>query len=86
MPYVVKGMDISFSGLLTSAVSLLRKKKYADIEVFVNENQLLRYTDSYKVIIELWDKTVQKAKEYLSACPCTRFRHATSSGPRLSDL
>ena len=29
MPYVVKGMDISFSGLLTSAVSLLRKKKYA---------------------------------------------------------
>ena len=28
MPYIVKGMDVSFSGLLTSAVALLRQKKY----------------------------------------------------------
>ena len=28
MPYIVKGMDVSFSGLLTSAVTLLRQKKY----------------------------------------------------------
>jgi universal protein Kae1 len=28
LPYVVKGMDLSFSGLLTSAISLLHKEKY----------------------------------------------------------
>jgi universal protein Kae1 len=28
MPYVVKGMDISFSGLLTAAISLLNQRKY----------------------------------------------------------
>jgi N6-L-threonylcarbamoyladenine synthase/protein kinase Bud32 len=29
LPYVVKGMDLSFSGLLTAAVQLLRSEKYA---------------------------------------------------------
>jgi len=29
LPYTVKGMDLSFSGLLTAAVSLLREKKVA---------------------------------------------------------
>ncbi len=28
LPYTVKGMDLSFSGLLTAAVSLLREKKF----------------------------------------------------------
>jgi glycoprotease/Kae1 family metallohydrolase len=28
LPYIVKGMDLSFSGLLTAAVSLLREKKF----------------------------------------------------------
>lgn len=28
LPYVVKGMDLSFSGLLTAAIYLLHKKKY----------------------------------------------------------
>ncbi len=28
LPYVVKGMDMSFSGLLTAAINLLRKRKY----------------------------------------------------------
>ena len=28
MPYVVKGMDVSFSGLLTAAIGLLNQKKY----------------------------------------------------------
>ncbi|MEM2104196.1 MAG: KEOPS complex N(6)-L-threonylcarbamoyladenine synthase Kae1 [Candidatus Bathyarchaeia archaeon] len=28
LPYIVKGMDMSFSGLLTAAVNMLRKEKY----------------------------------------------------------
>jgi len=40
MPYVVKGMDVSFSGLLTAAIGLLHQKKYRlqDLCYSIQEN------------------------------------------------
>jgi len=40
MPYVVKGMDVSFSGLLTAAINLLHQKKYRlqDLCYSIQEN------------------------------------------------
>lgn len=44
---------------------LLREKKYALMSSCVEENPLLKYTKTSKVFDLLWDKTLQRAKEFL---------------------
>lgn len=47
LPYVVKGMDLSLSGLLTAAISLLRKGKYSleDVCYSLQENAFSMVTE-----------------------------------------
>lgn len=44
---------------------LLQEKKYKEIEEFVKERQLLKYTSSYQKLVTLWDKIVKSAKDFL---------------------
>jgi len=43
----------------------LEDKKYKELEEFVKDKQLLKYTPSYQIIITLWDKTLKVAKNFL---------------------
>ncbi|MDA7816689.1 hypothetical protein N9A28_00690 [Sulfurimonas sp.] len=46
-------------------IKLIKEKKYTDVEEYVSLNPLLKYTDSYKTITQVWDTTVLKAIELL---------------------
>ncbi|MEK6659127.1 MAG: hypothetical protein AABY36_05540, partial [Campylobacterota bacterium] len=44
---------------------LLKQKKYKLMQNHIEKNPLLNYTKASKIFIVLWEKTVQKAKEFL---------------------
>ena len=46
-------------------IELLKEKKYDQIEEYVEDNPLLKYTKSYEMLDVLWKRTVCKAKEFL---------------------
>ena len=44
---------------------LLLDQKYKEVEEYVKENQLLKYTSSYQTVVVLWEKTLKVAKDFL---------------------
>lgn len=44
---------------------LLQSKKYADMYKKVDENPFLAYTSTFKLVDEIWDKTLHKVKKLL---------------------
>ena len=44
---------------------LLLNKKYKEVEEFIKEKQLLKYTDAYQSIVLLWEKTLKLATNFL---------------------
>ena len=45
---------------------LLLDKKYKEVEEFIREKQLLKYTPAYQNIVILWEKTLKVAKDFLA--------------------
>ena len=45
--------------------TLLREKRYEDIQAHVDTNPLLEYTNIYSRVVNLWENTLAKAKVYL---------------------
>jgi hypothetical protein len=44
---------------------LLLDKNYKEVELFVKDKQLLKYTPTYQSIVTLWEKTLKVAKDFL---------------------
>jgi len=42
--------------------TLLKEKKYTEIDSYIAKNRILEYTQIYELVINLWDNTVKKAK------------------------
>jgi WD40 repeat protein len=43
---------------------LLVQKKYNEMQVYVDKNPLLEYTKASQIVVALWERTLQKAKEF----------------------